>query len=63
MILQRCNTRISNYVSCISCKGNQRVVNSIISGESNPKVLVTLIYGVNLFIFNIRIRQVGNIQK
>lgn len=44
MILQRCNIRISNYVSCISCKGYQKVVNAIISGESNPKVLVTLIH-------------------
>lgn len=44
MILQRCNIRISNYVSCISCKDHQKVVNAIISGESNPKVLVTLIH-------------------
>jgi len=44
MILQRCNIRISNYVYCISCKGYQKVVNAIISGESNPKVLVTLIH-------------------
>ena len=44
MILQRCNIRISNDVSCISCKGYQKVVNAIISGESNPKVLVTLIH-------------------
>ena len=44
MILQHCNIRISNYVSCISCKGYQKVVNAIISGESNPKVLVTLIH-------------------
>lgn len=44
MILQRCNIRISNNVSCISCKGYQKVVNAIISGESNPKVLVTLIH-------------------
>lgn len=44
MILQRCNIRISNYVSCISCKDYQKVVNAIISGESNPKVLVTLIH-------------------
>ena len=44
MILQRCNIRIINYVSCISCKGYQKVVNAIISGESNPKVLVTLIH-------------------
>lgn len=44
MILQRCNIRISNYVSCISGKGYQKVVNAIISGESNPKVLVTLIH-------------------
>ncbi len=44
MILQRCNIRISNYVSCISYKGYQKVVNAIISGESNPKVLVTLIH-------------------
>ena len=44
MTLQRCNIRISNYVSCISCKGYQKVVNAIISGESNPKVLVTLIH-------------------
>lgn len=44
MILQRCNIRISNYVFCISCKGYQKVVNAIISGESNPKVLVTLIH-------------------
>ena len=44
MIIQRCNIRISNYVSSISCKGYQKVVNAIISGESNPKVLVTLIH-------------------
>ena len=44
MILQHCNIRISNYVSCISCKCYQKVVNAIISGESNPKVLVTLIH-------------------
>lgn len=44
MILQRCNIRISNYVSCISCKGYQKVVDAIIDGESNPKMLVTLIH-------------------
>ena len=45
MILQRCNIRISNFVSCISCKGYQKVVNAIISGESNPKVL-DYVFGV-----------------
>ena len=44
MILQRCNIRISNYVSFITCKGNHKVFYAIISGESNPKVLVTLIH-------------------
>lgn len=44
MVLQRCNIRISNYVSRISCKGYQKVVDAIISGESNPQVLVALIH-------------------
>lgn len=44
MVLQRCNIRISNYVSNTDCKGYHKVVDAIISGESRGQELVKLIH-------------------
>lgn len=44
MVLQRCNIRISNYVSTTDCKGYHKVVDAIICGESRPQELVKLIH-------------------
>ena len=44
MILQRCNIRLSNYVSNVKGKSMQKVVRAIINGESDPDVLVELIH-------------------
>lgn len=44
MILQRCNIRISNYVSNTDCKGYHKVLDAIISGEFRKEELVKLIH-------------------
>ena len=43
--LQRCNIRISNYVSTTDGKSYQKVVEKISEGVTDPKVLVSLIHG------------------
>ena len=43
--LQRCNIRISNYVSTTDGKSYQKVVEKISEGVTEPKVLVSLIHG------------------
>ena len=43
--LQRCNIRISNYVSTTDGKSYQKVVEKISEGITDPKVLVSLIHG------------------
>ena len=43
--LQRCNIRISNYVSTTDGKSYQKVVEKISDGITDPKVLVSLIHG------------------
>ena len=42
--LQRCNIRISNYVSTTDGKSYQKVVEKISEGVTDPKVLVSLIH-------------------
>ena len=44
-IMQRCNIRLSNYVSNINSKSYRKVVNALISGERAADVLVKLIHG------------------
>ena len=43
--LQRCNIRISNYVSTTDGKSYQKVVEKISEGVTDPKALVNLIHG------------------
>ena len=43
--LQRCNIRISNYVSTTDGKSYQKVVEKIAEGTTDPKVLAGLIHG------------------
>ena len=43
--LQRCNIRISNYVSTTDGKGYKSVVENIASGETDPEALTKLIHG------------------
>ena len=43
--LQRCNIRISNYVSTTEGKSYQKVVEKISEGVTDPKVLISLIHG------------------
>ena len=43
--LQRCNIRISNYVSRTDGKSYQKVVENISEGITDPKVLASLIHG------------------
>ena len=46
--LQRCNIRISNYVSTTDGKSYQKVVEKISEGTTDPKVLTGLIHGRTL---------------
>ena len=46
--LQRCNIRISNYVSTTDGKSYQKVVENISEGITDPKVLTGLIHGRTL---------------
>ena len=43
--LQRCNIRISNYVSTTDGKSYQKVIEKIAEGTTDPKVLADLIHG------------------
>ena len=45
--LQRCNIRISNYVSTTDSKGYKEVVRLISEGEIDPEVLIKAIHGRN----------------
>jgi len=45
MILQRCNIRLSNYVSNNDTKSYRKVVNALIEGKTSSYELVKLIYG------------------
>lgn len=45
MILQRCNIRLSNYVSNINTKSYRKVVDALIRGERSVDELVKLIHG------------------
>lgn len=44
LILQRCNIRLSNYVSDIGGKSMRKVVRAISQGQTDPEVLVTLVH-------------------
>lgn len=43
--IQRCNIRISNYVSTVDSKGYRSVVKMISKGQTDPEVLVEAIHG------------------
>lgn len=43
-ILQRCNIRLSNYVSDIGSKSMRKVVNALIEGETDLEILVSLVH-------------------
>ena len=43
--LQRCNIRISNYVSATDGKSYQKVIEKIAEGTTDPKILAGLIHG------------------
>jgi transposase len=45
MILQRCNIRISNYISRVKCKSYRKVVNALIKGEHSAEELIKFIHG------------------
>jgi len=45
MQLQRCNIRLSNYVTDIGGVSMRRVVKAIIQGETHPKVLSIFVHG------------------
>jgi transposase len=45
MVLQRCNIRLSNYVSNIDSKSYKEVVKAISKGESRSEELVKLVHG------------------
>lgn len=45
MILQRCNIRISNYISRVKTKSYRKVVDALIEGERSADELVKLIHG------------------
>lgn len=45
MILQRCNIRLSNFVSRTKTKSYRKVLDAIIKGENFPDELVKLIHG------------------
>ena len=44
LILQRCNIRLSNYVSDIGGKSMQKVIDSIIEGKTDPDILLLLVH-------------------
>jgi transposase len=44
-VLQRCNIRLSNYVSNVESKSMQKVIDAIIQGERDGKKLALLVHG------------------
>ncbi len=44
-VMQRCNIRLSNYVSNVDCKSYKDVVRKISEGVTDPKVLIEEIHG------------------
>ncbi|MDR1055773.1 MAG: hypothetical protein LBL90_08130 [Prevotellaceae bacterium] len=44
LTLQRCNIRLSNYVSDIGCKSMRKVVKAFIGGETKAENLLPLIH-------------------
>ena len=44
-VLQRCNIRLSNYVSDVESKSMQKVIDAIIKGERDGKKLAYLVHG------------------
>ena len=44
-VLQRCNIRLSNYVSNVDCKSYKKVVALLASGVTDPEVLVAQVHG------------------
>lgn len=44
-VMQRCNIRLSNYVSNVDCKSYKDVVRKISEGVTNPEVLIEEIHG------------------
>lgn len=44
-VLQRCNIRLSNYVSNIECKSYRDVVRRLSEGVTNPNELMKLVHG------------------
>lgn len=44
LIIQRCNIRLSNYVSDIGCKSMKKVVQAIASTQLNPDYLLSLVH-------------------
>ena len=44
-VLQRCNIRLSNYVSNIECKSYCDVVRRLSEGVTNPNKLMKLVHG------------------
>ena len=45
MILQRCNIRLSNYVSRTKNKSYRKVVDALVAGETSADMLVKLLHG------------------
>jgi transposase len=44
LILQRCNIRLSNYVTDVGGKSMRKVVRAISQGQTDPEVLVSLVH-------------------
>jgi transposase len=45
MHLQRCNIRLSNYMSDVGSQSMRKVIKSLVKGERNPGKLCTLVHG------------------
>jgi len=45
LILQRCNIRLSNYLSDIGCKSMRKVIKALSQGNYDPLQLVKLVHG------------------
>lgn len=44
-VMQRCNIRLSNYVSNVDCKSYKDVVRKISEGVTDPEILIEVIHG------------------
>lgn len=44
-VMQRCNIRLSNYVSNVDCKSYKDVVRKISEGVTDPEILIEEIHG------------------